>query len=113
MRFHFNKPMRIIITSTGNSPDSKIDNHFGRCSYFVLYDNETRGMEFLPNPFKELEEGAGTSAVEFISPRNVNKIVTGELGSKVKPLLDRFKIQVIILQKTEKSVQEIITMLNH
>lgn len=105
--------MKIVITSCGNSPDANIDSHFGRCAYFVFYDTETRGMEFLPNPFKDLEEDAGTFAVNLIASKGVTKSVSGELGTKVKPLLDRNKIQMIVLRNQEKTVQEIITMLDH
>jgi len=105
--------MKVVITSNGNSPEAKIDSHFGRCSYFVIYDTLTRGMEFLPNPYKEIEEGAGASAVKLIASRGVVKIVSGELGIKIKPLLDSLKIQLILLINKEKSVQDIVNMLNH
>ena len=105
--------MKVVITSDGNSPDAKLDSHFGRCSYFVVYDTVTRGMEFLPNPYKEVEEGAGVAAVKLIASRGVGKIVSGELGIKIKPLLDSLKIQMIILKNKEKSIQDIVDMLNH
>jgi predicted Fe-Mo cluster-binding NifX family protein len=105
--------MKVVIASTGNALDAKVDSHFGRCSYFVFYDEETRGLEFLPNPYKDLEEGAGKAAVQLIALRGAAKIVSGELGIKVKPLLDSHKIQMIILRNKETSIQEILNMLNH
>jgi predicted Fe-Mo cluster-binding NifX family protein len=105
--------MKVAITSSGNSPDSKLDSRFGRCSYFVIYDTTTRGMEFLPNPYQEVEEGAGTASVKLIASRGVVKIVSGEFGIKIKPLLDSFKIQLIILKNEEKSIQDIVDILNH
>jgi len=105
--------MRVVITSSGNSPDAKLDSHFGRCSYFVFYDTVTQGMEFLPNPYKEIEDGAGTAAVQLIASRGAGKIVSGEIGSKIKPLLDSLKIQMIIFRNKEKSIQDIINLLNH
>jgi predicted Fe-Mo cluster-binding NifX family protein len=105
--------MKVAITSSGNHPDAKLDSHFGRCSHFVFYDSETQSLEFFPNPFKEVSEGAGTSAVKLIASRHVGKIVTGELGIKVKPQLDSLKIQLIIYKNKEKSIQDIVKMLNH
>ena len=32
--------MKIAITSTGNSLESNIDQRFGRCAYFVIYNTE-------------------------------------------------------------------------
>ncbi len=105
--------MKVAITSTGNSPDSKLDCRFGRCSYFVIFDTLTQGMEFLPNPYKEVEEGAGTDSVKFLASKGAGKIVSGEFGIKIKPLVDSLKIQLIILKNEEKSIRDIINMLNH
>lgn len=104
--------MKIAITSTGNSLESKLDQRFGRCGFFVIYDTETRGVEFIPNPNKEAQEGAGPASVQLVASRNVGKIVSGEFGIKIKSLLDSLKIQMIILKQPEKSISEIIEMLN-
>ncbi len=106
--------MKVAITSTGNSTDSRLDSRFGRCSYFVIFDTVTRGMEILPNPYKEAEEGAGgATRLNYLHRKGAGKIVSGEFGIKIKPLLDSLKIQLIILKNEEKSVQDIINMLNH
>ena len=105
--------MKIAITSTGNAPDSKIDKRFGRCAFFVFYDTETRATEFVPNPNLEHFEGAGPASVQFVASKNVRKVVSGEFGAKVKSLFDSLKIQLIVITDQEKSVQEIIELLNH
>ena len=105
--------MKIAITSTGNTFTSKLDQRFGRCSWFVFYDTVSLGVEFLPNPFKDAEEGSGASSISLLTEREVKKIVSGEFGIKVKPLLDSHQIQMIILKNSEKTIQEIIDLLNH
>jgi predicted Fe-Mo cluster-binding NifX family protein len=104
--------MKVAITSTGNSVESKIDQRFGRCSYFVIYDTNNKGIEFLPNPNKEAQEGAGPASVQLVASRNVQKIISGEFGIKIKSLLDSLKIQMIMIKEPEKTIQEIIDMLN-
>lgn len=104
--------MKAAITSTGNSQESKLDQRFGRCAYFVIYDTETRGIEFIPNPNKEAQEGAGPASVQLVASRNVQKIISGEFGIKIKSLLDSLKIQMIMIKEPEKIIQEIIDMLN-
>ncbi len=105
--------MKVAITSSGNSPDSKLDSRFGRCAYFVVYDTETSGTEYLPNPFKENIEGAGPESVQLVSSKGVRKIVSGEFGAKVKALTDSLQIQLIVLKDQNKTITEIIEMLNH
>jgi len=105
--------MKIAITSTGNSPESKLDQRFGRCTYFVIYDTETKVTEFIPNPNKDAQEGAGPASVQLVASRNVQKIISGEFGIKIKSLLDSLKIQMIVIGQPEKKINEIIEMLNN
>jgi predicted Fe-Mo cluster-binding NifX family protein len=105
--------MKVAITSTGNSPDSSLDPRFGRCAYFVIYDTESKSTEFIPNPAREAEEGAGPKAVQLVASREAKKIVSGEFGMKIKPLLDSLKIQMIVVKEPGKRVENIIEMLNH
>lgn len=104
--------MKIAITSTGNSQESNLDQRFGRCSFFAIYDTGTRSIEFLPNPNKDTEEGAGPASVQILASRDVKKIVSGEFGLKIKGLLDSLRIQMIVLKQPEKNINEIIEMLN-
>lgn len=105
--------MKVAITSTGNSPDSKLDSRFGRCSYFVIYDTETNATEYIPNLNKENVEGAGPASVQLIASRGANKVVSGEFGAKVKSLFDSLQIQLVVLNNPEKKISEIIDLLNH
>lgn len=104
--------MKVAITSIGNNLESKLDQRFGRCSFFVIYDTETGGTEFIPNPNKDALNGAGPASVQIVASRNVSKIISGEFGIKIKSLLDSLKIQMIVIKDPDKTIQEIINMLN-
>lgn len=93
--------------------DAMLDERFGRCSWFVIYDTETGATEFIPNPHKDAEEGAGQAAVELIASRKADKIISGEFGLKIKHLLDSLKIQMIVLKKQDKTIKELIDILQH
>lgn len=105
--------MKIAITSTGNTLESTLDQHFGRCDYFIIYDTEMNSLEFIPNPNKNIGEDAGIMAVNLVGSKGVNKVISGEFGLKIKPLFDSMKIQMIVLKQPEKKINEIIQMLNH
>lgn len=105
--------MKIAITSTGDSLESKLDQRFGRCACFVIYDTSTGNIEFVLNPNKDATEGAGPASVQLVASRNVEKIISGEFGFKVKSLLDNLKIQMVVLKDPEKSIRDIINMLKH
>ena len=105
--------MKIAITSTGNSLESTIDPRFGRCAWFVFYDTETEGVEFVPNPNKDINEGAGPASLQLVAARNVEKIISGEFGKRFKTLIDSLQIQMIVIKDHNKKIKEIIELLNH
>lgn len=105
--------MRIAITSTGNNMDAMLDQRFGRCSWFVIYDTETGSTEFIPNPHKDAEEGAGPAAVELVASRKVEKIISGEFGLKIKHLLDSVKIQMIVIKNQDKTIRDLIEIIQN
>ena len=104
--------MKVAITSSGNQLESKIDQRFGRCAVFVIYDTETKALEFIPNPNKDANNGAGPASVQFVASHHVQKIISGEFGIKIRSLLDSMKIQMTILKDSDKNIREIIDMLN-
>ena len=105
--------MKVAITSTGNTLDSTLDQRFGRCTCFVIYNTETKGIEFIPNPNRDAQEGAGPASVQIVASRSVEKVISGEFGIKIKSLFDSLKIQMIILKEPEKKISEIIDMLDN
>lgn len=105
--------MKVAITSTGNSLESTLDHRFSQCAYFVIYDNESNSMEFIPNPIRTLREDAETASIQLVASRRIDKIISGDFGIKIKALLDRSKIQMIVLKKPDIKIIEIIEMLNH
>jgi len=107
------KIMKVAITATGNNQQALLDQRFGHCRFFVIYDTVNQAIEFLPNTFSSQMENAGKQAVQFLASREVQKIVSGEFGARIKPLMDSLKIQMIILKNKEIKIGEIIDMLNH
>lgn len=104
---------KVAIVSTGDSPEAIIDKRFGRCAFFAIYDTESKSIEYLPNTARDAEEGAGPAAVQLLATRQVEKIVSTEFGVKIKPLLDSLKIQMIVIKEHNKTIRQIIEMLNH
>ena len=103
--------MKVAITSTDNSLTAKLDSRFGRCSFFAIYDTESQGIEFIPNPNKEAVEGAGPAAVQLVASKRAKKLVSGEFGNKVKNLTDSLQIQLVMINDQEKTIQDIIDLL--
>lgn len=99
---------KIVITSTGNSVLSEMDKRFGRASWFCLYDDENQSMTFHKNENEHANHGAGTQAAQKMVEWQVKKIISGDFGPKAKDLLDKFNIQLVVIQDNGLTVQDIL-----
>ncbi|MEA3445892.1 MAG: NifB/NifX family molybdenum-iron cluster-binding protein [Bacteroidota bacterium] len=100
--------MKTVITSTGNSENSKFDLRFGRAAWFCLFDNESGKLEFHENLQANAQGGAGTKAAEKMVELSIGKVISGDFGPKAKDLLEKFKIQMVILQDDGITIREIV-----
>ncbi len=98
----------MLITSTGNNLKSKFDLRFGRAAWFCVYNPETNETDFIENENMNAQGGAGTKTAETVAELGVKKVISGDFGPKAKSLLERFKVQMIIMDEGSKTVQEII-----
>ena len=105
--------MKTAITSTGNTPNALLDQRFGRCSYFAIYDDDTDSIEYIPNPNKEADEGAGPASLQLVASKGVQKVISGEFGANVKTVFDSLRIQLVILNNSDKTINDIIQLINH
>ncbi len=104
--------MITAISAPENRFDSQINKHFARCNYFVIHDSISGSVEFLPNPNKDKIEEAGKKSAEMLHSRGVKQIVSGDFGTRVKALLDRFQIRMIVVKNSSQTVSNIIKLLN-
>ena len=104
--------MKIAIPATKDDINSLIDDRFARCSFFCLYDSETNKTEFLNNDLKDEAEGVGPQVVEFLATNGVKKVYAMEFGPKAKDLLDKLKLESIIISN-KQTLNEIISLIKH
>lgn len=103
--------MKIAITSQGDTLDSKMDTRFGRCSFFAIYDTQSKEIVFIPNENKDKDEGVGPLTVNLMVANCVDKVISGVFGVKIKSIMIESGIQMIALPD-EKTINEIVTLLN-
>jgi predicted Fe-Mo cluster-binding NifX family protein len=103
--------MKTVISSTGNQLESQFDLRFGRASWFCLFDDETKEVDFIENSNKNANSGAGTKAVELMVEKGVQKVISGDFGPKAKELLEKFDIQMVLLQDDQQSIEAIVNNL--
>ena len=103
--------MKTVITSEGSDKNSTFDLRFGRAAFFCVYDDVTGSMEFIKNEYADAQGGAGTRASEKMIELGVQKVISGDFGPKAKDILERFKVQLVIMPDDNKKIVEIIEIL--
>jgi predicted Fe-Mo cluster-binding NifX family protein len=86
--------MKICLCGQGNSPQESISPVFGRCLFFLIYDDQIKTYRILENTSKNEAHGAGTNAAQIIVNENVDILITAALGPNAKLVLDKCSIQV-------------------
>ena len=87
--------MKICITSSGDNLEAQIDQRFGRCSYFIIYDSTNDTFEAIANPSVDVGSGAGIQSAQLVVDKQVLMVITGEIGPKAEKVLKNANIQII------------------
>ena len=58
--------------------------------------------------YEQAQGGAGTKAAEKMVELKVGKVISGHFGPKAKDLLDKFNIQMVMINDENNSIQDII-----
>ena len=102
--------MIIAIAANENNLNAFVDPHFGRCSWYYIYDLETLDGLFIGNPAKNNPEKAGCDAAELLLDKKIGMAIAGRFGSKVVDVFRRNNIQMVI-PETQQTVSEIINQI--
>ena len=87
--------MKIAISSTGQSEESQVDQRFGRCQFFALYDTESKTYEFIANEAKSASGGAGVQSAQTVAQSGAGTVLTGNVGPNAFQGLQAAKIAAI------------------
>ncbi|MBF7081465.1 NifB/NifX family molybdenum-iron cluster-binding protein [Desulfallas sp. Bu1-1] len=74
--------MRIAVGASGPSKDAPAEERFGRCAYFVVFDENGNVLETINNEGAASAEGAGIRTTQILLDHNVNVVLTGRVGPK-------------------------------
>lgn len=88
--------MKICITAQQNNLNSPIEPRFGRCRYFVIFDDKTQQYEAVKNTAISAAGGAGIKATQLLIDNQVDTLITGRIGPKAMNALETTNIQVIL-----------------
>jgi len=104
--------MKIAVSSTGEKLTDSVSEVFARCPYFVIVEiekGEIKKFEAVKNQSENQMGGAGISAAQLMAEKNINVVITKNVGPRASNVLKQFKIGIYYGDGTiEKVLQEFI-----
>ncbi|MCK5084337.1 MAG: NifB/NifX family molybdenum-iron cluster-binding protein [Candidatus Pacebacteria bacterium] len=89
--------MKIAISSKEKDLTGEVDSVFGRCPYFLVVEIENekiQGFEAVENISAEQVGGAGISAAQTIVEKDVDAVISGNIGPRALDVLKQFNIKI-------------------
>jgi len=86
--------MKIAVAIEKPEKSSPISEVFGRCYYFLIYDQEKKSEEILRNPFSSELGGAGIECARSLIENDVDVVIVKKIGVNPFRLLTSANIKV-------------------
>lgn len=99
------------ITVKDNNINSHIEDCFGKTKYFCLVDDSSNKIDFAVNPGNVSEKDSGKKAVSFLVNKGVKTILSRNYGLVSKKLLDKHKIQTVIIPSKYESLKQLLQII--
>ncbi len=89
--------MKIAISSMDKTIAGSVSNVFGRCPYFIIAEIKNQKIErteVVENTSTDQTSGAGISTAQLMAEKNVNAVITGNVGPRASDVLRQFNIEI-------------------
>lgn len=87
--------MRICVTTTADNLDANVDPRFGRCKHFLIIDTDSMNAEPISNESMTAFGGAGIQAAQTVAKKDVDVVITGNIGPNAFQTLRAAGIEII------------------
>lgn len=85
---------KIAVCSSGSSSSSTIDERFGRCPFFMVWDADQANYTAVKNTSLDDAHGAGTAVTQTLLNQGVGAVITRRIGPKAFAVLKQAGIKV-------------------
>ncbi len=99
--------MRIAISSNGKSLDDLVSDVFGRCPFFIIVEingKKISVIESIDNINATQLRGAGVTVAQTVIAKEVNAVISSNIGPRALDVFKQFKIEVFQGKGTVKKV---------
>jgi len=102
--------MKICFSAVSKDKNSLLDARFGRCPYFLIFDDKDKKWVTVDNQAAAAFRGAGVIAAQVVVDLGCQAVVSGNVGPNAFNVLQGTGIK-IYQGKVEKSIEENLRLL--
>jgi predicted Fe-Mo cluster-binding NifX family protein len=88
--------VKVAVSAAGRTLEAPLDQHFGRCSTFMVVETDNVSFEAIDNDSSSLGGGAGIRTAQRIANHGVRAVLTGSCGPNSYQTLGAAGIDVIV-----------------
>lgn len=94
---HSKNKLTVAVSASSENLEGNIDSRFGRCPYFLLVfieDKKTTSFKAVKNMQADIRGGAGIASAQTLANRNVDAVISDNIGPRALDVLSQFQIPV-------------------
>jgi predicted Fe-Mo cluster-binding NifX family protein len=99
--------MKIAIPASEKSIASQVNPRFGRCPFFLVFENNQGQFEVLDNSAGQAVRGAGISSAQMLVDNRVEAVIAANIGPNAENALKSANIK-IYLADTSLSIEQVL-----
>jgi len=99
--------MKIAVSAEEDNPNAQLAPAFGKSKFFIIFDPDEERCDSILNPGYGLSSGAGAAAAISLKTLGVEKVITGRVGPKTRPLLE--EAGIVIVENQAGNVGDILS----
>lgn len=92
--------MKVAVSATGNTPTSLVHPQFGRCEWFLIFENEKNNIITMRNQYAEVQTGAGIGCAQDLIGKGIEAIISGQYGPKAYEVLRQAGVGIYLAPPT-------------
>ena len=100
--------MKLIISAQNSLLVSPIDNRFGRSTWLIFINTETKEWKAYQNPGASQSGGAGVAAAQFVVDQAADVVISGDFGPNAARAFQAAKIEMRLFTENVVTVQDAV-----
>ena len=93
--------MKIAISQREKTPNSFLDERFGRAPHFIIYDLEKDSYHSIDNAQNlNSAQGAGIQSAQTVANAGAKVLITGNVGPKAFQVLEKAGVDIYLAKAT-------------